>query len=99
MPHIASISAHNFRRFTSLSVTNIPTRAKAVILVGPNGSGKTAIFDAIQLWYTMTAQVGHSNDFNYYNKGYTANANGYIPPATVEFHEGYLGNGLSIDGL
>lgn len=99
MPHIAAITAHNFRRFTSLSIRNIPPHAKAVVLVGPNGSGKTAIFDAIQLWYTMNAHVGYASDFNYYNKGYEANPNGSISQATVDFYEGFQGNGPAIDGL
>ncbi|WPA92447.1 AAA family ATPase [Providencia zhijiangensis] len=44
---INEILLKNFKRFTDLKVKNIPNSAKLVVLVGPNGSGKTSLFEAI----------------------------------------------------
>ena len=37
---IKEIRLKNFKRFTDLTVTEIPETAKLVVLVGPNGSCK-----------------------------------------------------------
>lgn len=42
---IKTIKANNFKRFSDLTITNIPESAKLVVLVGPNGSGKTSVFE------------------------------------------------------
>ncbi len=35
----------NFKRFTDLTLANIPASARLVLLIGANGSGKSSIFD------------------------------------------------------
>lgn len=40
---IKEIRINQFRRFTDLTIKDIPESAKLVILVGPNGSGKNVI--------------------------------------------------------
>ena len=42
---------NRFKRFTNLKVTGIPEKAKLIVLVGPNGSGKTSLFEALNHWY------------------------------------------------
>ena len=44
---IRSIELQNFRRFTSLSITGLPETAKLVVLIGPNGCGKSSLLDAL----------------------------------------------------
>ena len=44
---IASIHLQNFKRFTDLKIQNIPPTAKLVVLLGPNGCGKSSVFDAL----------------------------------------------------
>ena len=44
---IDSIHLQNFKRFTDLKIQNIPTTAKLVVLLGPNGYGKSSVFDAL----------------------------------------------------
>ncbi len=46
---LASLSLKNFKRFTDLEIVNLPESAKLVLLVGSNGSGKSSIFDALNL--------------------------------------------------
>jgi predicted ATPase len=50
---IKSIKLKNFKRFTDLSIEHLPETAKLVVLVGPNGSGKTSIFEAFNHWYRL----------------------------------------------
>ena len=48
---IREVKLNKFKRFTDLTITGIPQTAKLVILVGPNGSGKTSVFEALNHWY------------------------------------------------
>lgn len=42
---IREISFNKFKRFENLKLTGIPETAKMVILVGPNGCGKSSVFE------------------------------------------------------
>ncbi len=58
----------NFKRFTDLRITSIPESAKLVVLIGPNGCGKSSVFDAFLLWHRNNTGLGHSGDNEYYDK-------------------------------
>lgn len=45
---IKSLQLKNFKRFTDLTLQNIPEDAKLVLLIGSNGSGKSSVFDAFE---------------------------------------------------
>ena len=47
---IRDIYLTGFKRFTDLTIEGIPDTAKLVILVGPSGSGKSSLFEAINVW-------------------------------------------------
>lgn len=47
--HIKSMKLSQFRGFTDLTLQNIPP-VKLVMLIGPNGTGKSSIFDALLTW-------------------------------------------------
>lgn len=64
---IKAIKIMNFKRFTDLTITNIPESAKLVVLVGPNGCGKTSLFEAFNHWYKLKG-FNRVGDNNYYVK-------------------------------
>lgn len=65
---IKSVELNNFKRFTHLIVKDIPESVKLVVMVGPNGSGKTSFFEAINHYYQY---FGYRNtgDYSYLSKG------------------------------
>ena len=65
---VLSARMQNFKRFTDLQITDIPESAKLVLLVGPNGCGKSSVFDAFVLWHRNSTGLGHSGDDEYYDK-------------------------------
>lgn len=48
---ISNIYIQHYKRFTDLTITGLPSTAKLVVLVGPNGCGKTSLFEAFNHWY------------------------------------------------
>ena len=47
---IKSINLKNFKRFTDLKIEGIPEKAKLVVMIGPNGCGKSSVFDAMNAY-------------------------------------------------
>lgn len=64
---IKEIQINNFKRFTNLRIKNIPETAKLVVLVGPNGCGKTSLFEAFNHWYKWRG-FNRAGDYNFYVK-------------------------------
>ena len=46
---IKNIRLSNYKRFTELSIADVPETARLVVLVGPNGTGKSSVFDSFLL--------------------------------------------------
>lgn len=55
---IQSLQLQNFKRFTDLKIEGIPESAKLVLLIGANGSGKSSVFDALNLLGQQRSAVG-----------------------------------------
>ena len=67
---IASVHLQSFKRFTDLRINNIPATATLVVLVGPNGCGKSSLFDGFLRWHRQSARMSYSGDGEYYNKSH-----------------------------
>ena len=52
---IKAFCLKDFKRFSDLVVQNIPATIKLVVLIGPNGCGKSSIFDAFYYWQCYKA--------------------------------------------
>lgn len=65
---VRRIQLKNFKRFTDLLIKDIPETAKLVIVVGPNGCGKSSLFDGFLHWYRMKVGFGINDDRSYYQK-------------------------------
>ena len=51
---VKSIFLKEFKRFTDLTIQNIPETTRLVVLVGPNGSGKSSLFEAFNIFSHRT---------------------------------------------
>ena len=66
---IKKIELNNFKRFTHLCVEDIPETTKLVVLVGPNGSGKTSFMEAMNHYYKC-AGYNDIGDYHYLDSVY-----------------------------
>ena len=65
---VQSIHLKNFKRFTDLIVRGLPSKARLVVILGPNGCGKSSLFDAFYHKTFEYRHVGRNTDPNYYWK-------------------------------
>jgi hypothetical protein len=84
--HIKAIKASHFRRFTELTITGIPASTRLVVLAGPNGTGKSSVFDAFRSWSHFRGGVSGSTDGDYFHKTGETEV-GWNDLVSVEFHE------------
>ena len=62
---IKDIHLTDFKRFTDLTINNIPETARLVMLVGPSGYGKSSLFEGINVW-SKRQIVGLGETYYYY---------------------------------
>ena len=69
---IQNIHLKNYKRFTDLTIADLPATARLVVLVGPNGTGKSSVFDSFLLkaWVATNNYrlSGNWNIEQYYDK-------------------------------
>ena len=88
---IQSIQLKSFKRFTDLTIQGIPETAKLVIIAGPNGCGKSSLFDGLTSWHRRWKGQGSNWNIDYHQKSggnaHTANPNQAVMQAiTVNCH-------------
>ena len=65
---ISTIRLKNFKRFSDLLLRDIQSTAKLVVVVGPNGCGKSSLFDALLHWYRRSVGFGYNSEEAYFRK-------------------------------
>jgi len=65
---ITKLELKNFKYFTDLNIKDIPKEAEMVLLVGPNGTGKSCIFDAFNFFAFISKRNTETSDDEYYKK-------------------------------
>ena len=86
---IKSVRLQNYKRFTKLAIVDVPATARLVVLVGPNGTGKSSVFDSFLL--KAGAAVGNyglsGGREQYYEKvGRSQNSHEIARRVAIEFH-------------
>ncbi len=83
---IKSLHLKNFKRFTDLTLQDIPGSAKLVLLIGSNGSGKSSVFDALEVLNRNRYSNLTPTSDSYYSK------NGKPFEVIVDFGDGFITN-------
>lgn len=96
---IKEVKLNRFKRFTNLTLTNIPETAKLIVLVGPNGSGKTSLFEALNHWYKLKGfNIQGIQDYLEKNDGEITNPQISQNKVEISFHNDQQLNQEQIKG-
>lgn len=97
---IKELQLNRFKRFTNLKLTGIPETAKLIVLVGPNGSGKTSLFEALNHWYKFKGFNDRGNqDYLEKNDGEKSDPNSWFQnKVEIEFFNNQQFNREQIKG-
>jgi predicted ATPase len=68
---ISNLRLVGFKRFADLTVQDLPTNARLVVLAGPNGNGKSSLFDGMLNWRRRHSGMGNSWDLEYHARDRT----------------------------
>lgn len=65
---VRTVELRGFKRFAHFTIPDIPETVRLVVLAGPNGFGKSSLFDAFQLWSGQHGNRGWQDDRDYYDR-------------------------------
>src|SRR5258706_5752270 len=81
---VRELRLRKFKRFTDTTIRNIPATARLVIMVGPNGCGKSSLIEAAHFWHGSRWWGGWDED--YHGKQDKSAAINQNESVTIEFH-------------
>jgi RecF/RecN/SMC N terminal domain len=84
--HLKSVHLKNFKRFTDTHIVGVPESARLIILAGPNGCGKSSLFDGLKIWHWNHGGISQRIDETYISKVGQAHI-AWPQHVAVEFHE------------
>jgi predicted ATPase len=64
---IKEVNIQSYKRFNNLTIRDLPETTRLVVLAGPNGSGKTSLFDGFRTWQGLNG-LGINGDREYFQK-------------------------------
>lgn len=85
--NVREIRLTNFKRFTDTAITDIPIAARLVMLVGPNGCGKSSLIDAAHMWHRQHWAHSGNWDETYHRKQIPGVAGTWQNSVTLTFHD------------
>ena len=88
---IKRVRLKNYKRFTDLTIADLPETARLVVLVGPNGTGKSSVFDSFLLKAGVAVtNLGLSGNIEqYYEKVLQSRTTHEVASRVrIEFHDG-----------
>lgn len=65
---LASVRLRKFKRFADLQITGLPETAQLVVVAGPNGFGKSSLFDAFAIAARQAGGLGFRSEPDYYSR-------------------------------
>lgn len=98
---INEIQIKKFKRFSNLVIKDIPESARLIVLVGPNGCGKTSLFEAFNHYYKLTGYGdANNNEQVYFEKKDNTQSTGqwYANKVSISFHNGINPNAEQLKG-
>jgi hypothetical protein len=84
---VREIRLTNFKRFTDTTITDIPVAVRLVLLVGPNGCGKSSLIDAAHMWHRYHGAGSGNWDDTYHRKQIPGVAGNWNNSVTLTFHD------------
>jgi len=75
-----------FKRFVDLTIHNLPSDAKLIVLLGPNGCGKSSLFDAFQRNIKVDYFFGMNDEMKRYYWRTTSEGVAEDDEVSLEFH-------------
>ena len=90
---LKSATIKDFKRFTNLTIQNIPPTARLIMLAGPNGCGKSSLLDAFNIWHRRVKRPSHNPNWQLdYHSKVTSPTDRFADQIDVIFHDGVAAN-------
>ncbi len=97
---IKSIKLKNFKRFTDLTIEGLPETAKLVVMIGPNGCGKSSVFEGLKFYTYLspipTDETKTSDDY-YQILEYYVKSSDYPSESLLGFLGGFISDCVNVE--